>query len=350
MGLLGYFLLKRDSNTDIYQQSRKVLTSWSPKPTGRCYKKSTENTIYDLQVVIPAYNVESYIEKCLNSLKPLLFSNYKVLIQIVDDGSTDRTGEIADEFAKETVGNITVFHHQNNKGLAAARNTALSTLYGNYVLMIDSDDYLPDGFSIDNLMKAVGDFDILQGYCSTVNRNGRIIEGAKKANGYAWGKLFHHRVFDSFQFPEGYWFEDTPVKFILYNMGFRIRSIDESVYCYRKNPNGITATAEALPKAVDTYWVTELCLEEMPVFGIEYNQNTLDCLLQQTILNMKRVRKQPLNVRKAIFTLTKELIEKYFSDIQSSTYIKLERAIRRRQFLQFEFHMYLSFLRAKLSI
>ena len=335
---------------DIYQHSREVLTSWSPKPTGRCHKKSTENTLYDLQVVIPAYNVESYIGKCLNSLKPLLYSNYKVLIQIVDDGSTDRTGEIADEFSKDMVGDIIVIHHQKNEGLAAARNTALRTLYGNYVLLIDADDYLPDGFSTDSLIKAVGDYDILQGYSTTVDRNGRIMEGTKRATGYAWGKLYHHRVFERFQFPEGYWFEDTPVKFILYNMGVRIRNIDESVYCYRKNPNGITATADAHPKAVDTYWVTELCIEEMPIFGIEYDQNILDSLLQQTILNMKRVRKQPLKVRKAIFTLTKELIEKYFPDIQSSTYRKLERTIRHQQFLQFEFCIYLSFLRAKLTI
>ena len=340
----------KDSNMVTYQHARVLLSSWSPKPTGRCYTERKERILYDLQIVIPAFNVERYIRRCLDSLKPLLNSKYRVLIQIVDDGSTDRTGDIAKEFAEEALGDIIVLHHQNNKGLAAARNTALSTIYGNYVLLIDSDDFLPAEFNIDSLMGIIEGCDILQGCCFTVDQNELMIDRVKRPTGYAWGKLYHHCVFKNFQFPEGYWFEDTPVKFILFNKGLSIEYTNHSVYCYRKNPNGITAIAERFPKSIDTYWITELCIEELSVFGIEYNQKMLDCFLQQTILNQKRIRKQPASIRKAVFILTTELIEKYFSGVHTSTYKRIERAIRCSQFLRFELLVYHLFFQTKLSM
>ena len=130
------------------------------KPKGRCFAKNAEQIMYDLQIIIPAYNVEDYIEKCLNSLKTVLDCNHKVLIQIVDDGSTDGTGEISDHFAKEIGKNATVIH-QENIGLAGARNAALKTILGEYVMLIDSDDYLPEDIVIDHILDTAIGYDIL---------------------------------------------------------------------------------------------------------------------------------------------------------------------------------------------
>ena len=89
-----------------------------------------------ISIVIPAYNVENYIEQCLLSV---IKQTYKTLeIIVVDDGSKDKTGEIADKYAKMDDRIIVV--HQNNGGLPNARNTGMKYAHGEYVMFLDSDD------------------------------------------------------------------------------------------------------------------------------------------------------------------------------------------------------------------
>ena len=320
-----------------YVAARETLMSWSPKPKGHCFGENTGQIMYDLQIIIPAYNVEGYIKNCLESLKPVLNSRHKILIQIVDDGSTDETGAISDRFAKETGESVTVIH-QKNIGLAGARNTALKAILGEYVMLLDSDDYLPEDIAIDHILDTVKGYDILQGDYKTVDSNGHVLSQnkASQLSGYAWGKLYHHTVFKEFQFPGGYWFEDTPIKFLISRMDLKIKKQNEFIYCYRKNPDGITAKSLNQRKSLDSYWVTELCLEEMPAFGIKYDQRSYDNLLNQSILNLKRIRKQPQRIRKAMFVLTNEVVEKYFPDMGSAKYAEIDNAIRNRQFAKYE--------------
>ena len=95
-----------------------------------------------LSIVVPTYNVEDYLANCLESLlrQDLKPSEYEILV--VNDGSTDRSGEIGDSYA-ERYSNIRVIH-QTNAGLSGARNTGLSHATGDYIYFIDSDDYITD--------------------------------------------------------------------------------------------------------------------------------------------------------------------------------------------------------------
>lgn len=97
-----------------------------------------------LSIIIPVYNVEQYLDKCLQSI---VVGNVNMLgiteIIVVDDGSPDRSGEIADEFAKQYPC-IQVIH-QKNAGVAAARNTGITTAHGEWLYFVDSDDWLEAG-------------------------------------------------------------------------------------------------------------------------------------------------------------------------------------------------------------
>ena len=320
-----------------YSKARETLSSFSSKPLGSCCAENKQNIKCDLQVVIPACNAERYIDQCLRSVEKLLDCNYKILIQVIDDGSTDHTLEIIKGFAERVGQNVNIIQ-QENKGLSEARNTALKTIRGKFVMFLDSDDYLPEGFDINPLIDKAEDVDILQGDWLTIDKENQILrrKTTDQFSGYAWGKLYNHCVFKNFKFPEGYWFEDSPIKFIVGGMGLKIEKLNEVVYCYRINPNGITAKALNDPKTVDTYWITELCLEEYPSFGIKYDQRALDCLLTQSVINQIRSRRLPRKIRKAIFSLTIELIEKYFKGQASTKYYRIERAIRKREFMKFE--------------
>lgn len=91
-----------------------------------------------VSVIIPVYNVEKYIRECLDSIVNQSYKNLQIIL--VDDGSTDNSGKICDEYAKKD-SRITVVH-QENQGAGAAKNTGLDLIKGEYFSIIDSDDYI----------------------------------------------------------------------------------------------------------------------------------------------------------------------------------------------------------------
>ena len=104
-------------------------------PFGK-YKMKQNNEL--LSIIVPVYNVEKYLKKCVNSLIRQTYSQLQIIL--VDDGSTDSSGEICNQLAKED-DRIEVIH-QSNGGLSRARNTGLQKVKGIYVAFIDSDDYI----------------------------------------------------------------------------------------------------------------------------------------------------------------------------------------------------------------
>ena len=86
-------------------------------------------------LIVPVYNVQKYIEKCISSILDQDYANYEIII--VDDGSTDKSAEIIDRIANLNRDKI-VSIHQENKGLGGARNTGLEKATGKYVWFIDS--------------------------------------------------------------------------------------------------------------------------------------------------------------------------------------------------------------------
>ena len=98
-----------------------------------------------ISIIVPVYNVEPYLRKCLDSILDQTYRDLEILI--IDDGSTDGSGAICDEYAGKD-DRIKVFHTENN-GLSAARNLGLSKAQGKFVGFVDSDDWIePDMFGV----------------------------------------------------------------------------------------------------------------------------------------------------------------------------------------------------------
>ena len=93
---------------------------------------------FDISIIIPAYNVAGYIERCLDSILAQTFKSFEIIV--VDDGSTDATGRIIDEYAGRE-SRIKVIHKQN-AGVSAARNTGIEAARGEYFLFFDGDDFV----------------------------------------------------------------------------------------------------------------------------------------------------------------------------------------------------------------
>lgn len=321
--------------------ARDILTQFRTCPKGSCFANNVIDVKSDLQIIIPAYNVEKYIGECLKSVL-CQKTKYNVLATIVNDGSTDNTAEIIENIVHGFQGGIEIeVISQRNHGLSGARNAGLQIIKGKYIMFLDSDDVLPDN-AIDIMIEAAqkDNTDIVQGRWYDFDDSHQIenVVSSNRISGVAWGKIYKAEVLQNFQFPEGYWFEDTPITFILAALPYQHKTIADTVYGYRLNPNGITASSVYNKKSVDTYWITEKCLEEFPVFNLPYDQRAYEYLLHQSIMNARRTFKQPRMIRKSIFVLTNALMKKYFNDCWTNNLDmeQIEQALKKKQFIRFE--------------
>ena len=95
---------------------------------------------YTVSIIIPVYNVEDYLEKCLDSMVHQTMDKSKMEVLLIDDGSSDGSPEICDRYAKEY--DIFKVFHNKNGGVSTARNFGIDKAQGKYIMFIDSDDYL----------------------------------------------------------------------------------------------------------------------------------------------------------------------------------------------------------------
>lgn len=125
-----------------------------------------------ISVIIPVYNAELYLSTCIEHILFQTFTNFEIII--VDDGSTDKSGGICDEYASKDA-RIKVFH-QKNKGVSAARNFALSKVCGEYVMFVDADDYWLDNECLAILLSEAikNNVDIVRGEYRAVDKDGNL--------------------------------------------------------------------------------------------------------------------------------------------------------------------------------
>ena len=106
-----------------------------------------------ISIIVPVYNVEPYLNKCLDSIVNQTYKKLEIIL--IDDGSTDNSGLICDEYASKD--NRIIVVHQKNKGLSAARNVGLNIAKGDYIAFVDSDDFIEKDmyFTMYNVMNKI---------------------------------------------------------------------------------------------------------------------------------------------------------------------------------------------------
>ena len=325
--------------------SRKILEDFSPEPKGSCIRNNTLSMPYscDLQIVVPAYNVEKYLKLCMDSILAQK-TKYSFHVMLVDDGSTDCTGEIADSYAQDS--RVTVIH-QKNRGFSGARNRALENIFARYLMFVDSDDMLASG-AIEALLDVAfanqaaivqGSFcDMYDDACSPACNTDNAVRCVKPAlgnlEGYPCGKVFRSDTFASLVFPEGFWYEDTMLSVLLYSRIEKAYILPRTVYFYRKtNPNSITRISVTKPKCIDTYYVTELTIREHEELCLPIDQAYIEKVFRQILLNEKRIKNVPENVKEAVFVLSSDMVERFLpKGLRSIRYQPLVDIMHRRDY------------------
>lgn len=253
-----------------------------------------------VSVIIPVYNVEDYLDRCVASVVGQTFQNIEVIL--VDDGSPDHCPEMCDAWAEKDE-RITVVH-QVNKGLSAARNTGIDIASGDYVLLLDSDDYIAP-FAVELLLYAVlqtnSDMAIC-GFAKGSEDHYVFSEGKTRAvecidretalyriysdstnalkYGAAWGKLYRRSLYEDICYPEGKIFEDiyTTHK-LLYRCG-QIAVLDIPLFYYFQRPGSIMNASFTIKKL--DYLPA---LVERVDFFAAHNLKELECIAYDELLH-----------------------------------------------------------------
>lgn len=316
------FYSKKETLT--YNESLKHLQILRRDSCGTSFSKNeiTKDPKYNLQIIVPVYNVEQYVDKCLDSIASQETS-YSFLVVVVDDGSTDSSPVIVDKYKK--YGNFRIIHKENG-GVSSARNKGLEIIDADYVAFVDSDDFIENN-AVQNLMDFAykNNADIVEASAYRIN-NGKatILKKYKKVervisplslSGFFWGKIFSSKIFKDRIFPSGYLYEDT-CGLTIYSLSKRAYKIPDMVYYYRNNPSSITNIDVINTKRLDTLWISKTIILEYLESGLPIDDNFTNFVFNQLITNYARIRHLDEYTNRCAFIITCELIDKIdFSNI-----------------------------------
>lgn len=239
-------------------------------------------------IIVPVYNVEKYLEKCLNSLVNQTYENYEIIL--INDGSKDHSREICEKFEKKYRNKIKLIN-QENKGLSAARNVGMSCAKGNYIFFIDSDDYIeintlellqtatntnPDIIAFQNVVEGIPDN---KNYHVKIDK--QILSGQEylstcidQTNLFVmvWRYVYSHEFIKKHQlsFHEGIIHEDEEWSFMVLTLAKSVYFMNEDFYHYVKRPNSVMTTKNLrsnrdyiqVAKTLDTF-VRKINIEPM---------------------------------------------------------------------------------------
>lgn len=328
-GLLSYLKLttgfyKKDILPDYSFDS--LLEKW-PYNDPHCVSDSfSQNTLrdkeVDLSICIPAFNAEKSILTLLRQIERQKTS-FKFEVLIVNDGSTDHTGENVAEFieGKENCHLL----QQDNAGLSAARNKAIDYSSGRYLTFIDSDDEICEGF-IENLMSAAtkNDADIVRGQYFSQRGNYRRLRGI--ASSFAWGKVYRASLFDKIRFPEGYWFEDMINSFLLTPLSGKTVDLEVPVIIY-KNAEGSLSKVQISAvsyKSLEQLYLVMSLIKDYKTLGL-----TDEAYLHRRIMKecsrlmVRRTEKLDEATRKQVFLACSRIFEE--NEIKSTEFSGIDR-------------------------
>ena len=215
-----------------------------------------------ISIIVPVYNISKYLPKCVDSILDQSYEHLEIIL--VDDGSTDDSGGICDEYKERDV-RIQVIH-KTNGGLSSARNTGLAIMQGQYVGFVDGDDFIHKHM-YETLVRAAltTNADVVQTGYHYTDENGHVLDTItfKEAEYHnlddmfhaffedgnihvgVWTKLYRSAIFTNITFFEGYVFEDYTILPNILKQCTKLVIIDGAFYNYVHNPQSITRTTES---------------------------------------------------------------------------------------------------------
>lgn len=274
-----------------------------------------------ISIVVPVFNTEKYLEKCLGSICGQTYKNLEIIL--VDDGSTDKSGAICDEFSMKD--NRIIVIHKENKGVSEARNKGLSIARGDFIGFVDSDDWIDcDMYRI--LHKEIknnkaeisicGYYEVFDNELRSFYTDKTILYNRCKAmeelvnehsfKDYLCNKLFRRELFDTVEFPIGRTMEDKAIMYKVFDQSKTIVYLNKILYYYRKHPDSITGSI------IFTNRYGNYKAESERYIYLSKKYPTLE-----NILFLKLINSSLMFCRMACFEIKNKILKSELSDIRT---------------------------------
>ena len=257
-----------------------------------------------VSVIVPVYKVEDVLARCLDSLCRQSLREIEIIL--VDDASPDRCGEICEKYAAEDT-RFKVIHHPENLGLSVARNTGIAHAFADYLMFVDSDDWVHEDFCKDAYECSVKhETDIVvfcyerigfpntflkaQSAVSNIQKGKKtkleaihfLLKGNGPATWTTWNKLYRKDLFKKVCYPPGYLYEDIGTTYKLVWCASNVYYMDKVLYyhCYHEGSITTLKTEKALHDRI------KMCMQQyhdLAMWG--YAANELDIFLKKVALS-----------------------------------------------------------------
>lgn len=263
-----------------------------------------------ISIITPVYNVEKYLRKCLDSILSQTYQNWETIL--VDDGSTDQSGVICDEYAAKDTRFVVV--HKHNGGVSSARNSGIEKACGEWFLFMDSDDMLYE-YTLDSFINRINDEidsvcggyieideanDSIQKYSSSrryellIERDDALIDFYRHSygdmfNGYLWNRILRADIIkkNHLRFREDIYIKEDGLFLVQYFCRCCGHHLYTSLllYKYRINPNGAMSQYDKSfnKKSLSNLYARCLCYNEIK--NVTNNKHLLN--LAQDAVSMK---------------------------------------------------------------
>lgn len=276
-----------------------------------------------ISIIVPIYNIEKYLPRCLDSILAQTYKKLEVIL--VDDGSVDNSGMIADKYARKDQ-RIKVIH-QVNQGVSVARNTGIDLATGDYIGFVDGDDYIePDMYEI--LMRIIDEQQVDIAHCGyqmvypsktvyyyntkekiKMNREEGVLELLKgrKVEPGLWNKLYNAKLFEQVRLPAGIAeTEDLLCNFELFSFAKNSYFYDIAKYHYMLRRGSATNEVLSEKKRRDRYYVVSSIMRRVSCDDIYY----------------------AIAYERYLRILIENSMQKDYSEIQNESLIKLRQEIK----------------------
>lgn len=311
-----------------------------------------------ISIIVPIYNVEKQLERCIKSLVEQSSEQLELQIILVNDGSTDNSGAIAKEFAKK-YSNIQYFEKENG-GLSDARNFGVRYATGDYITFVDSDDYVSKNVYVKLLPYMQENYDMVKIQIAKVNENEEIIDrndSPKFENKtgeeafdilyktdvmteVAWAYIYRKEFYTSndFQFAKGLYHEDFGLVPLIMLKAGKVASTNIGCYNYVQTANSITRGNSSknfqrandllkhydnMLKSIENYNISNTSKENIKIYYtncIILEVNNLKEKERKEYIKQIRKRKITKNIKARNL---KQLLKKIILDINIGLYLKL---------------------------
>lgn len=293
-----------------------------------------------ISVIVPIYNIEKYIEKCIASISSQTYKNLEIIL--IDDGSTDSSGSICDTLAKNDP-RIKVIHKKNG-GLSDARNAGLEVAEGEYFSFIDGDDFItPDTLeklynaavstdseiSVCNMLRYYEDGSTVDFYCpSTAPVTLEGIDRFKTLNQPSvCNKLFKAELFGDLRFPKSKYYEDTYIYHILAYNASKATLTGHNGYMYLSRRDSILGAniSERYFDCIEAIYNRLVFLAE---HGIDIYAKEAALSLYAAVANAQKGIKKTSSNQKSFENARKQYLAAYRYLMHRSSGISFKQKIR----------------------